>query len=135
VGVRVEVCTNTDLVSAQVSMIGPVQGNFGSRTRRKTLLMPLSCRSPFRCSDGGSIFESESSDSEEGLNFFVRMDEESCEEDLDFFIALDIASVAEASVVEGPLNGALLASIKGKRRRIGVSKRRVDSANTFIRGR
>jgi hypothetical protein len=69
------------------------------------------------------------------LNFFVRMDEESCEEDLDFFIALDIASVAEASVVEGPLNGALLASIKGKRRRIGVSKRRVDSANTFIRGR
>lgn len=91
--------------------------------------MPLSYQSPSFHSNEGSLFDSDSLDSEEGLNLFTRMDKDSSEDDLDFFIALDITSATEAGDVVGPSNGPPSTVIKGKRRCVGVSNQSVDSAD------
>lgn len=128
-------CTNTNLVPAHVPMTGLVQGNFDFPNKGKDIVeatervMPLSYRSPSSHSNKGSLFDLESLDSEEGLNLFARMDKESFEDDLEFFIALDIASAIEAGDVVGPSNGPPSTVIKGKRRCVGVSNQRVDSAD------
>jgi hypothetical protein len=129
------VCTGTDLVPTHVLMTGLVQGNFGFPNKGKDIVeatecvMPLSYWSPSSHSNEGSLFDSESLDSEEGLNLFARMDKESSKDDLDFFIALDIASAIEAGDIVGPSNGPPSTVIKGKRRCVGVSNQMVDSAD------
>lgn len=65
----------------------------------------------------------------------MKMDDKSSEEDLYFFVVLDIASVMQADVGQGPLSGAPLAMVRGKKRRVGVSKWRVDNANPSKHGR
>jgi hypothetical protein len=87
-------------------------------------VMLLSYRSLSSLSDVDNLFDSESSNSEEGLDFFAEMDDGSSKEDLDFFVALEIASVVEAKNGEGALSGAPLAVVKGRTRQVGVSKRR-----------
>lgn len=85
-------CTNTDLVPTHVLMTGLVQGNFGFPNKGNDIVeaiecvMSLSYRSPSSHSNEGSLFDSESLDSEEGLNLFARMDKESSKDDLDFFL-------------------------------------------------
>lgn len=53
---------------------------------------------PSSCSDTELFFESEMSESEEGLDFIMKIDKESSEEELDFFVALDIMFATEADV-------------------------------------
>jgi hypothetical protein len=79
--------------------------DFWTRGRTLLKLLNVSSRCPSSCSDEGSLFNSESSDSEEGLDVFVRMDEDSSEEDLYFLIVLDIAFVGGTIAIKGPWNG------------------------------
>jgi hypothetical protein len=50
----------------------------------------LMCRSLIVLSSGKSDFDPWSSESEELLSPFARMDDESSEDDLDYFVALDL---------------------------------------------
>jgi hypothetical protein len=77
---------------------------------------PLSYWSPSFCSDRDLFFDPETSESEEGLDFFAKMDDESSKEDSDFFVVLEIASTMKADAGEGPSSGAPLATVRGKRR-------------------
>lgn len=79
--------------------------DFWTRGRTLLKLLNVSRRCPSSCSDEGSLFNSKSSDSEEGLDVFVRMDEDSSEEDLYFLIVLDIAFVGGTIAIKGPWNG------------------------------
>lgn len=136
---RAAAYTDADfLVPAQVPKTGPAQGDFCFKGKEivdaAECVTSLSCRSPFSSSEGSEI-GSWSSGSEGCLNSFAMADEMSSEEDLDYFVALDIASVAEARPVEGPSIGAPLPAIRGKRSRVGISKRRLGSSDAAASGR
>ncbi|KAL5648966.1 hypothetical protein ACJX0J_039775, partial [Zea mays] len=96
-----------------ILMVGPEQGDYGFPDKGKNIadtvecVTPISCQSLLSCSDGELLFDSATSDSNEGLDFFAKMDEKSFERTW-IFVALDIASVAEANVGQGPSSWALL---------------------------
>lgn len=85
----------------------------------------LSRRSPFVCSGKDLGFGSWSLGSEGWLIPFAKMDEGSSEKDLDFFCCVGCASAVETRVDKGSSSRAPIPTIKGKRNRVGVSKRRL----------
>jgi hypothetical protein len=120
VDIQSRCCTDTDLIPMQILMVGPEQGDYGFPDKGKNIadtvecVTPISCQSLLSCSDGELLFDSATSDSNEGLDFFAKMDEKSFERTW-IFVALDIASVAEANVGQGPSSWALLVVVKGKK--------------------
>jgi hypothetical protein len=73
-------------------MIRQMLGDFGFPDKRNSIVeanecvTPLSYWSPSPCSDMELFFKSETSDNEEGLDFFAKMDDDPSMEDLDFLL-------------------------------------------------
>jgi hypothetical protein len=117
---------------------GLAQVNFGFLDKGKEIVgsaecvTPLSCQIPTGFSDEGSEFDSWSLGSEGWLSPFAKMDEESSEEDLEFFVALDVS--AAESIMEESSSRAPTPMEKGKKKKVGVPKRRLGSAGAPPRG-
>lgn len=78
--------------STHIPFWGPTQGNFvvplikeEDPLDNNVCVTPLALRNSSDSGSVGDIFDSESSDDEDDLGFFVEMDEKSSQEDLHFF--------------------------------------------------